>query len=109
MGTLTPDLRYPMVTSMLFAYSTLLAPAFHYLWLYAGSGNANFYFAINVVHSVAIGALLLDAAWAWGREQWEKQRATEQGGIALKRAVAPADNPPTPGSDARRARVVVQA
>ena len=69
-------LRYPMVTFLLFAYSTLLLPAFHYLWLYAGSANANFYFAINLVHAIALGSLVLDAVWAWGRERWELERPT---------------------------------
>ena len=65
-----------MVTFLLFAYSTLLLPAFHYLWLYAGSANANFYFAINLVHAIALGSLVLDAVWAWGRERWELERPT---------------------------------
>ncbi|PKI85630.1 hypothetical protein MVES1_000715 [Malassezia vespertilionis] len=58
-------LRYPMVTSLLFAYSSLLMRAFHYLWLYAGSANANFYYAINLVHALGLGSLLLDSAYAW--------------------------------------------
>ncbi|WFD29101.1 hypothetical protein MSPP1_000106 [Malassezia sp. CBS 17886] len=71
---LSEYLRYPLVTSMLFAYSTLLMPAFHYLWLYTGSANANFYYAVNLVHALAIGGLLLDATWAWGRDRWEAER-----------------------------------
>lgn len=85
----SPDLRYPMVTSLIFAYTTLLMPAFHYLWLYAGSANANFYYAINLVHALGVGSLVLDAAWAWGHERWEKER-------------------PAHASNAHRRRIVVQ-
>lgn len=73
------DLRYPMVTSMLFLYSTLLFPVFHYLWLYTGSANANFFYAINLVQGLGLGSLLLDSVWAWGRERWELERKQEQG------------------------------
>lgn len=69
-----------MVTSLLFAYTTLLFPAFHYLWLYAGSANANFYYAIDLVHGLGIGSLLLDSAWAWGRDRWEQERSTQKKG-----------------------------
>lgn len=71
---LSDYMRFPMVTTLLFAYSTLLLPAFHYLWLYAGSANANFYYAVNLVHAIGIGSLLLDSTWAWGRERWELER-----------------------------------
>ncbi|WFD33306.1 hypothetical protein MCUN1_000119 [Malassezia cuniculi] len=72
---LADNLRHPMVTSLLFAYAALLLPVFHYLWLYAGSANANFYFAAGLVHSFAIGAMILDAVWAWSVEQWEQKRS----------------------------------
>lgn len=76
-----------MVTSLLFAYTTLLMPAFHYLWLYAGSANANFYYAINLVHAVGIGSLILDAGWAWGHERWEKERTPVAGKEGQRRTV----------------------
>ncbi|WFD38118.1 uncharacterized protein MJAP1_001066 [Malassezia japonica] len=84
---LSDYLRYPMVTSLLFAYTTLLMPAFHYLWLYAGSANANFYYAINLVHAVGIGSLILDAGWAWGHERWEKERTPVAGKEGQRRTV----------------------
>ena len=52
---------------MLLVYAVALAPAFHYLWLYAGSGNANFFYASTLVMGLANGALTMDALWAWLR------------------------------------------
>ena len=66
-----------MVTSMLFLYSALLFPAFHYLWLYTGSANANFFYAVNLVQALGLGSLLLDSVWAWGRERWELDRLAQ--------------------------------
>lgn len=43
------DMRTPLVAVGMVAYCLCLMPAFHYLWLYAGSGNANFYYATTLV------------------------------------------------------------
>ncbi|KAN0066307.1 hypothetical protein ACQY0O_000401 [Thecaphora frezii] len=67
-------LRYPLVSTLIYSYCTLLAPAFHHLWLTAGSGNANFFYAITLVWALGGGMLLLDMMWAWGRERWERER-----------------------------------
>ena len=77
-GRLADYLRYPMVSFMLFAYTTLLFPVFRYLWMYAGSANANFYYAINLVHGMGIASVILDAVWAWGRERWEDERHIQE-------------------------------
>jgi len=37
---------------------TLLGPVLWYLWIYAGSANANFYFAITLAYSSAQVSLL---------------------------------------------------
>lgn len=49
-------------------------PALHHLWLEAGSGNANFFYATTLVWALAGGAGVLDAMWAWGRWRWEAER-----------------------------------
>jgi hypothetical protein len=69
-----PDLRYPLVSALLFLHASLLLPIFHHLWLTAGRGNANFFYAITLVWALASGALLLDAMWAWGHRRWELER-----------------------------------
>ncbi|KAJ9476529.1 GPI transamidase component GAB1 [Pseudozyma hubeiensis] len=68
-------MRYPLVTTLTYAYCTCLSPAFHHLWLNAGSANANFFFAITLVWALGGGMLVLDAMWAWGRERWESERS----------------------------------
>ncbi|WFC93439.1 hypothetical protein MBRA1_000059 [Malassezia brasiliensis] len=93
------DLRHPMVTTLLVAYATLLMPAFHYLWLYAGSANANFSYAVNLVHALGVGSLVLDAVWAWSHERWERERPAVH--------APPPDAPPTTSGVVRR-RIVVQ-
>lgn len=97
--TTDADLRHPMVTTLLVAYATLLMPTFHYLWLYAGSANANFSYAVNLVHALGIGSLVLDAAWAWGHERWERERPAVP--------APPPDAPPVQPGAVRR-RIVVQ-
>ena len=67
-------MRYPLVSALTYAYCTCLSPAFHHLWLNAGSANANFFFAITLVWALGGGMLVLDAMWAWGRERWERER-----------------------------------
>lgn len=57
-------MRYPLLSFALLLYSCCLLPTFHHLWLYAGSGNANFYYASTMVYGLANGVLLTDLLWA---------------------------------------------
>ncbi|KAK1821530.1 hypothetical protein LTR12_004091 [Friedmanniomyces endolithicus] len=68
---------FPAVATLL--YSTLLGPAFHHLWLYAGSGNANFFYAITLVWSLALLILLTDTVYAALRDEWEAERPEGRG------------------------------
>ena len=77
-------MRYPLVTALTYAYCTCLSPAFHHLWLNAGSANANFFFAITLVWALGGGMLVLDAMWAWGRERWESERSPIRSRIRRK-------------------------
>ena len=47
------DLRNSLVVTMMYVVCTVLAPILWHLWIYAGSANANFYFAITLVYSTA--------------------------------------------------------
>lgn len=53
------------------SYAALLGPAFLHLWVYAGSGNANFFYAITLVYSLAQIILVADALYAMVRVDWE--------------------------------------
>ncbi|CAK1354523.1 Phosphatidylinositol glycan anchor biosynthesis class U protein [Cercospora beticola] len=68
---------FPAVAALL--YASLLGPAFHHLWIYAGSGNANFFYAITLVWSLALLILLTDTVYAVLRDEWENERPDGKG------------------------------
>ena len=59
------------------SYAVLLGPAFLHLWMYAGSGNANFFYAITLVYSLAQIILVADALYAMVRVDWETNEGKE--------------------------------
>jgi len=68
---------FPALSSLL--YSSLLGPAFYYLWIYAGSGNANFFYAITLVWSLGSVVILADVLYAILRDEWELERPDMKG------------------------------
>jgi phosphatidylinositol glycan class U len=74
--------RYPFPALAALLYATLLGPAFHYLWLYAGSGNANFFYAITLVWNLALLILETDFVYACLRDEWEADRPGVVGKVA---------------------------
>ncbi|KXL43411.1 hypothetical protein M433DRAFT_92039 [Acidomyces richmondensis BFW] len=68
---------FPAIAALL--YSILLGPAFHHLWIYAGSGNANFFYAITLVWSLALLILLTDTVYSVLRDEWESERPEGKG------------------------------
>lgn len=68
---------FPAVSTLL--YCTLLGPAFYHLWIYAGSGNANFFYAITLVWSLGLTVILADAIYAVLRDEWEVERPDMSG------------------------------
>ena len=71
--------RYPFPALSGLLYTTLLGPAFYYLWIYAGSGNANFFYAITLVWALALSVLLGDFLFAVLRDEWESVRPEMKG------------------------------
>ena len=53
MSGLFADMRNGFVVACMFVVCYALAPVQWYLWIYAGSANANFYFAITLVYAAA--------------------------------------------------------
>ncbi len=47
------DMRNKLVVGCMFLSCTVVAPILWHLWIYAGSANANFYFAITLTFSTA--------------------------------------------------------
>ncbi|OAA46950.1 GPI transamidase subunit PIG-U [Metarhizium rileyi] len=69
-----PLMRYTYVASATLLYATFLGPAFYHLWIYAGSGNANFFYAITLVWSLGQSLLVTDLTFALLRDEWEVER-----------------------------------
>jgi phosphatidylinositol glycan class U len=55
-------------------YASVLGPAFYHLWVYAGSGNANFFYAITLVWSLGLSIILGDSMYAALRDELEVER-----------------------------------
>ncbi|KIV77768.1 hypothetical protein PV11_09549 [Exophiala sideris] len=74
-----PLTRYTFIAASVLLYSTLLGPAFYHLWIYAGSGNANFFYAITLVWSLGLTILVGDTLFAVMRDEWEVERPEMRG------------------------------
>ena len=46
-------MRNVLIVIGVFLVATILAPCMWYLWIYAGSGNANFFYAVTLVYNAA--------------------------------------------------------
>ncbi|KAF9382066.1 hypothetical protein CPB97_007364 [Podila verticillata] len=64
-------MRYSFLIVNLFLYSSFLAPIFWYLWVYVGSGNANFFYAIGLVYGIGEIVLMIDTTFALLRRDFE--------------------------------------
>eukprot|EP00123_Amoebidium_parasiticum_P010551 comp20179_c0_seq1/m.25023 comp20179_c0_seq1/g.25023 ORF comp20179_c0_seq1/g.25023 comp20179_c0_seq1/m.25023 type:complete len:427 (-) comp20179_c0_seq1:162-1442(-) len=64
-------MRYPFLVSHLYLFSSFLGPIFWHLWVYAGSGNANFFFAITLVYTMATVLLAVDLMQAHQRRLYD--------------------------------------
>ncbi|KAL9639312.1 MAG: hypothetical protein Q9164_001010 [Protoblastenia rupestris] len=74
-----PLMRYTFFAVSAILYATLLGPAFYHLWIYAGSGNANFFYAITLVWSLGLVLILADSLFAVLRDEWEVERPEMKG------------------------------
>jgi phosphatidylinositol glycan class U len=72
-------MRYTFFAVSSLLYTTLLGPAFYHLWIYAGSGNANFFYAITLVWSLGLSILVADSLFAVLRDEWEEERPEMKG------------------------------
>jgi GPI-anchor transamidase subunit U len=69
-------MRYVFLAFSMLSYASLLGPAFLHLWMYAGSGNANFFYAITLVYSLAQIILVADALYGMLRVDWEQHEGS---------------------------------
>ncbi|KAL9095833.1 MAG: hypothetical protein Q9165_001830 [Trypethelium subeluteriae] len=74
-----PLMRYSFFLVAALLYASFLGPAFYYLWVYAGSGNANFFYAITLVWSLGLSFIVADSLYAVLRDEWEVKRPEMRG------------------------------
>ncbi|KAM5443586.1 hypothetical protein MferCBS31731_001359 [Microsporum ferrugineum] len=74
-----PLMRYTFFSVSALLYASLLGPIFYHLWIYAGSGNANFFYAITLVWSLGLSILVADSLFAVLRDEWEEERPEIRG------------------------------
>ncbi|KAI8364651.1 GPI transamidase subunit PIG-U [Radiomyces spectabilis] len=63
--------RYGFLITNLFLYSSVLSPIFWHLWIYAGSGNANFFYAITLVYNLGQVLFIIDLVYAALRRDFD--------------------------------------
>lgn len=56
-------IKYQLPVSFALLYSVALAPTFYHLWIYLGSGNSNFFYAITLVYALGITIAISDTMW----------------------------------------------
>ncbi|CAH3017304.1 unnamed protein product [Porites evermanni] len=66
-----PYLRNTLLITCMLLCSSFLAPVFWQLWIYAGSANANFFFAITLAYSTAQILLTSDVLFAFLRREYD--------------------------------------
>lgn len=66
-----PYLRNTLLVMCMLICSSFLAPVFWQLWIYAGSANANFFFAITLAYSTAQILLTSDVFFAFLRREYD--------------------------------------
>jgi phosphatidylinositol glycan class U len=72
-------MRYTFFSVSAILYASLLGPAFYHLWIYAGSGNANFFYAITLVWSLGLSLVIADTVFAALRDEWEQENPDKRG------------------------------
>ncbi|CCH59326.1 hypothetical protein TBLA_0B04920 [Henningerozyma blattae CBS 6284] len=65
-------LKYPVISSLLFLHAILLSPIFYHIWIDVGSGNSNFFYAINLVYALSVALIITEFCWAMLRCEYDK-------------------------------------
>ena len=63
--------RNVFLSTIMYCVGVVMAPVLWYLWIYAGSANANFYFAITLVISTAQVLFITDLLFAFVRREYD--------------------------------------
>jgi len=65
-------MTYPFYTINIFMYSISFEPLMYNLWIWQGTGNANFLFIINLIFNIAQILLLMDTIHAFLKREHER-------------------------------------
>ena len=72
-------MRYSFLASAAILYASFLGPAFYHLWIYAGFGNANFFYAITLVWCLGLSIIVGDSLYAALRDELDVERPELRG------------------------------
>lgn len=64
-------LRYTLIVLVMFLVSSILCPVLWYLWIHAGSANANFFFSMTLTYSLAQIFLVADVIYSFMVYQYD--------------------------------------
>ncbi|KHJ79651.1 hypothetical protein OESDEN_20696 [Oesophagostomum dentatum] len=70
------DPRYTLVVGGTIVTCIVLMPVMWHMWIVAGSGNANFYFAVTLIYNVAQIYLMIDLMFAYFRKEADEISAS---------------------------------
>jgi len=70
--------RNVFLSTIMFCVGIVMAPVLWHLWIYAGSANANFYFAITLVISTAQVLFITDLLFAYVRRDYDLIHGTDR-------------------------------
>ncbi|EPB77905.1 GPI transamidase subunit PIG-U [Ancylostoma ceylanicum] len=68
--------RYTLVVGGAIVTCIVLMPVMWHMWIVAGSGNANFYFAVTLIYNVAQIYLMIDLMFAYFRKEADEISAS---------------------------------
>ncbi len=69
-GYLLPYMKQNFIVANMFLATTILGPIMYQLWIYNGSANANFFFAITLVFGTAQIFLITDILFAYVKREF---------------------------------------
>ena len=77
MSYLSPYMKQSFLVANSFIATTILGPVLYQLWIYNGSANANFFFAITLVFGTAQIFLITDLLFAYVKREFFLKKGLE--------------------------------
>ena len=77
------SMRYVYLVSAAYVAAATLTPLFYNLWVVRGDGNANFFYALNLVLGMANCFFVMDLVFARRKEELEKETGRRLGDVVF--------------------------